>query len=232
MQKHPLLQFIESRLKENTPKEEIAGPVITISRMYGCPGYTLGSRLAESLSKEVSIKDGMVEWKALNREIMTQAANEIHLSPAMIDRIIHHKPLGMFADLFGSFSDHYIPNDLEVKKAVAGIIQSMAVQGNVIIVGRAGAMITQGMKNTLHVHLQAPLKWRIEQVMKRENLPEEEAKKTILRVDQERVYIRNFFAGEAIDNTYFDVVFNTATTEMNVIHDGILAMARTKGLIK
>lgn len=232
MQKHPLLQFIESKIKEITPKEVVAGPVITISRDYGCPGYTLGMKLAEQLSTMRSMKDGVVEWKALNREILNQAAKEIHLSPEMVDRIIHHKPLGMFADLFGSFSDHYVPNDLEVKKAVAGIIQGMAVQGNIIIVGRAGAMITQDLPNTLHIHLYAPFKHRVTQVVKHEGLSEEEAKRTIQRVDQERVYIRNFFAGESADSSFFDATFNTANLSMETISEAIIAMAKSKGLIQ
>jgi cytidylate kinase len=232
MQKHPLLQFIESRLKENTHKEEIAGPVITISREYGCPGYILGNKLAETFSSLNSIKGGQTEWKALNREILTQAANEIHLPPAMVDRVIHLKPHSVIEDLFSSFTDHYVPNDFAIKKTVAQIIQGLALEGNIIIVGRAGVVLTQEMTNSLHIHLQAPLKWRLKQVMEREHISEEQAKKIIQRVDQERIYIRNFFAGHAVDNTYFDAVFNTERLSTDVMRDAIITLARGKGLIR
>ena len=231
MKKHPLLQFIEERLKENTPSEEVPGPVITISREYGCPGYNLGLELAERLSHRSSIKGGVVDWKTLNREILVQAADEIKLTPDLVDRIIHQKPLGMFADIFQSFSDHYLPNDMEVKKKVAAIILDLAIHGNVIIVGRAGAMITQQLPNTLHFHLYASLDSRIAKVVEKEGLKEDEARKKILRVDQERVYIRKFYAGEAADSSFFDANFNTGTLDTETIVESILAMARKKGLI-
>jgi len=227
-----LLKIIQNLWIEGAGTEETAGPVITISREYGCPGYIIGTELAGQLSKKQSIKGGTTKWKTINREILLQAADEIRLPSERINQMIHRRPPGLFVDLFTSFSTHYVPSDIEVKKKVAAIIEEIAFHGNAVIVGRAGAMITQNIPKSLHLHFYAPMEDRIEAVMKKKGISKEEAKSIITRVDQERLYIRKFFSGEEAESSFFDAYYNTSTLSSAAIVESIIVLARQKGLIR
>lgn len=231
MYKNTILQYVKEKLTNESVIKDTHGPVITISREYGCPGYTLGTRLAQTLSEKKIVHGESGEWNAVNKEIMIQAAKEVNLSPDLVDRITHQKPRGIFAELFVSFSDHYTPSDLEVKKSVARIVRALGHKGRTIIVGRGGAVLTRDIESSLHVKLYASLEWRIKRVMAREGISEEEARSKILRIDQERTYLRNFYAGETTDDNIFDVAFNCEYMNIEQISDVMVRILELRKIV-
>lgn len=231
--KHPLIEYIEQKMKESEgPPPVVPGPVITISREYGCPGFSIANALTARFGSFLDNKGAVRDWKAVNREILMEAAQEINISPETIKHIIKQKPGGLFLDFFKTFSDHYTPSDLDIKKTVAGIVRQMAMDGFCVIVGRAGVVLARDIEKSLHVRIHAPLDYRVSLVAGRENLTLDEARKKILRIDREREYIRNYYSGETPDRDWFDVSFNSEYISEKTIVDSILLLAEAKGLTK
>ncbi len=229
MHKNPLIQFIQDKVNE-TPVESKTGPVITISRDFGCPGDRLGHHIAEVL--EARNKSGKEPWKTLGKEIIYEAAQEINMSAELVEKITNKKEHSIFTDLFSAFSDHYTPNDLEVKRVVAGVIRAMALKGHVILIGRGSVALTQDIKDSINIHLYASTKWRVARTMERFSLKsEEEARKKLEQIDFERTYLRNFYAGRTIDQSYYDVTFNAETFSIEDMAESVMAVMERRGYI-
>jgi cytidylate kinase len=231
--KHPLIEYIEQKMKESEgPPPVEPGPIITISREYGCPGFSVATTLTEKLGSFLDQVGQVRDWKAVNRDILIEAAQEINISPETIKHIIKQKPGGLFLDMFKAFSDHYSPSDLEIKKTVAGIVRQMAIDGYCVIVGRAGVVLARDIEKSLHVRIHASLDYRIPLVAKNENISADDARKKILRIDREREYIRNYYAGETPGHDWFDVSYNSQYLSEESIVESILQLAQAKGLKK
>lgn len=222
-------------MKETEKKPQEPGPVITISREYGCLGFTFAEEMAREMSKTSIIGLGVKEWHAFNKLIIAEAAKSVNITPEMAERFSHQKPNDffgeVFSNLFKSFSDYYVPSDIEVKKVVAGIVRNLAVEGCSIIVGRAGVVIASDIPKSLHIRLYAPENYRVKLVSEKENITEAAARTKINTIDRERVYFRNFFAGEELNSNIFDVAFNTSTIGLDAMKKAVLELMKDKKII-
>ncbi|MCB1176808.1 MAG: cytidylate kinase family protein, partial [Leptospiraceae bacterium] len=156
MQKSPLLEFIKDKINALPPKTEKEPPVITISREYGCPGVLVANEVTKKLSSKYNS-----QWSILDKQVILQAAEEFNISEEMIQEILQNKPKGVFEELFLSFSDINLPSDVQIRKTIARIIRTVALHGNVVVLGRGGVVITRDIKKSVHVHLHAPLDYRV-----------------------------------------------------------------------
>jgi len=74
-------------------------------------------------------------------------------------------------------------------------------------------VVLAGQKNTLHVHIVAPLPERVRFVMSREALSAEEAKRLIARIDGDRAaYLRTNYQVDWEDPLLYHFVINTGLT--------------------
>jgi len=65
-----LLKYTEDRIHQEDGRFKEAGPVITISREYGCPSKIISSRLSDELTKKLFVKGKDIKWKYVTKEIM------------------------------------------------------------------------------------------------------------------------------------------------------------------
>ncbi len=236
MPEHAILKYLRERhLAEFGPEDEPArpGPVITISREYGCPGFTVAERLAVTLSGRRLTDGSHGDWKAVNREILKIAADHFELPESIVEeahrRAHSEHPLGeLVQSLFGS----PLPGDVKIKKKIADIVLKMATDGRYIIVGSGGAMLARTIPDSLHVRLYAPVEWRLKKVIEREKISKAEAMQRINKVDGERVYLRKFLAGEKPTADFFDVSFNCSTLDEAQIESAILNLLEGKRIIQ
>jgi len=111
------------------------------------------------------------------------------------------------------------------------VIRDFAERGNAIIVGRGGVSITRNIPRSLHIKIQAPLEWRINDVCNRQMISMAEAKKKIEHIDSHRAMIREFFEGKKVDDSVFDVTFNYMTMQEEDIISAIIRIMELKDLI-
>jgi hypothetical protein len=89
-------------------------------------------------------------------------------------------------------------------------IQKLAINGNVILVGRAGAIITGKLQNVLHVRLVAPFEFRARNYARTQGISEAEAARAIRAKDEaSHHYVRDYFKTNVSDPLHYDLVVNT-----------------------
>lgn len=233
-----LKQYLENRFTpehHQSPAKAVKktyGPVVTISREYGCPAKKLASELANRLNEMEQKKRGSNPWIWIGKEIMERSANELHLKPELIRDVANKDHTNVIDDILLAFSNKYYPGDLKIKKTIGEIIREYAKIGRVIVVGRGGVAICRDMPKSLHIKLFAPFEWRVNDVSKRQMITLEEAEKRIKDIDHKRELLRDFFSGnKKFDDTMFDIIFNYYTCSEEEILEGIIKMMEMRDLI-
>ncbi len=227
MARNSILDYIKEKINSDNALNASNVPrVITISREYGCPGIPIANAVSNALTAT-----NKTEWSVIDKQIINQAAEEFDIPARLIDQIAKSNPKGIFEELFLAFSDIHLPSDIKIKKTIARIIRTVALHGNVVILGRGGAVIARDLEKSLHVHLHASVKWRVPRVKNLEKITSDaEAVGRINLVDNERIFLKNYFAGENLGANVFDVGFNCEYLTEDQIVQSILKLAQLKGI--
>ena len=119
--------YMRSRMERKTYKEihKDYGPVVTISRAYGCPAKIVAQDLAFSLNKRL-IGTKMSHWKWISKEILEESARELKLNKYMIKEAVNANKKGVMDDLIISLAHKFYPTDTKVKKTLADVISKSA----------------------------------------------------------------------------------------------------------
>ena len=226
-----LLKYLEDRHKEPDLKNEKPkpGPVITISRYFGCPANLCATDLAEILTEMDTKSDE--PWKVISKEILEQAAKELGLTPEKIEYIFKFEKRSSIDDILEALSIKYYKSDRRIRNVISEVIRTFGEKGRVIIVGRAGVAILRDIPNSLHVKLIAPLDFRVKGVSKRHQISYTAAKKLTLDMDKKRSQLRAEFAGKKMDLVNYDLIFSCQTLESDEIVKLVAKAAKIKGLV-
>ncbi len=226
-----LSKYMTERLHETTINSGNQGPVITISRLTGCPAKTIAKKLTERLTEKMRIKGSEVQWRMITKEIMSESAKALEVDPAKIKYIFDYEEKGVIDSILEASINKYYKSDRKIKSTIAMVIKNIAYEGHVVIVGRGGVAITRTIPKSLHIGLEAPLEWRIISISNKHNLSDEEALKYITDVDKKRKQFREYFEGKGTDYTWFDLTFNCMALTEDEIIKIIIKAAEVKNLI-
>jgi cytidylate kinase len=229
-----LFNYLNRRLHEAGDKNsnlKEPGPVVTISRQSGCSARRLTERLVEELNKRRKADDSSREWDYVNKELLQKAARELDVEPSEIAYVFKYQERNALGDIFASYANKYYKSDRKIRKTIADVIRSIAVEGNIIVIGRGGVVLTKDIMKSLHVGLEAPLEWRSLMISERYDLSFADARKSIIEMDKKRQRFRESFEGRNTDYTWFDVTFNRMSLTENEIIETIIKMMETKNLI-
>ncbi|MBN1115708.1 MAG: cytidylate kinase-like family protein [Bacteroidales bacterium] len=213
-----LLKYMSNRLKEDEGGSEESGPIVTISRLYGCPAKKVAIGLSEKLNQK-NLAAGKItqKWKFITKEILSESARELEMAPKQIKYIFDYEQKSIIDDILSSHSLKYYKSDRKIRNTIAKVIRNMAYEGRIIVVGRGGVAITRDIPKSLHINLEAPMEWRKVQVAQKDNLSLEEAEKHIIDIDKKRKQFREYFEGKNTDYTWFDITFNCMTQSVEEI---------------
>ena len=115
---------------------------------------------------------------------------------------------------------------LELTKS---IIEELASQPNLVIVGRGSSYILKEHPRVLHVLITSPEENRILWAMQNDDLSEEQAIKAVRDREKFRAaFIKKFFGAEALDPSWFDLVLQTHRLS-NIQYAAVISEA-AKGL--
>ncbi|MFH1119895.1 MAG: cytidylate kinase-like family protein [Bacteroidota bacterium] len=196
--------FDRNQSGESKPLKNL--PFITISREFGCQA----NLLAEMLKAELDKKG--ISWTIMNKEIIYNAARELNLDPDRIAEISSGIERTQMDEIIHALSSKFYKSDRKIKQTIASFVLNAASSGHTIIVGRGGAAITRGLQPAVHIHLIAPIEWRLNSMMQRYNLKREEAFKQLTEIDHKRykIFRDNVKWAEPIEQL-FDLTFNCST---------------------
>ena len=210
------------------------GPVVTISRESGCSSNLIAAKLTKILSGyDYKSKGKDTEWKWINKEVIEEAAVELEMSHEQIKNVFMKEARTSLHDVTTAFSTEkmYDADDQKVIDTVTEIISKVAQRGRCVIVGRAANVVAKDIPSRLSVKLQAPLEWRIGQIMKVSTMHYADARDYVLEIDRQRDLFVEHIAGHKMGNTDYDVVFNCATLSDDLIVDAILNILKNKKII-
>ena len=102
-----------------------------------------------------------------------------------------------------------VPTTEEIFKVETEILKGIAETTSCIITGRSGFFVFRNEPNHLSVLIQASMPHRIERVMRKQNMTENEARKTIEKVDKMREnYVQKYTKTSRYDTRNYDLVIS------------------------
>lgn len=227
-----LLKYMSNRMQEECGNLGHPGPVITISRLYGCPAKKIARLLINELTDKMLVKGfKKIKWSMITKEIMSESARELDLDPSKIKYVFDYEQKGIIDDILSAHLSKYYKSDRKIRSTVAKVIRNIACEGHSVIVGRGGVAITRDIPHSLHINLEAPMEWRVLRVSEKHNLSIEEAEKYAIDIDKKRKQFREYFEGKNTDYTQFDLTFNCMTLSIEEIIKIIVRAVEVRKLI-
>lgn len=182
--------------------------VITINREVGSGGRTVGRKLAEKLGV-----------KYCDKAVIEGLTQKFGLTPERIEDIKAQKK-----SWWNDITNYYntlvnsadMPMDAETKldnnsmfETEKRILQELATQSSCVVAGRTGFMVFRNWPNHLNIFIQASLEHRIQRVMRRQNVSEQEARDIIEKIDTSReTYIQKYEDTSRYDTRNYQLVIS------------------------
>ena len=95
----------------------------------------------------------------------------------------------------------------EMFKAETEILKGIADEASCVVAGRSGFFIYRDHPNHLSILIQASMPHRVERVARKQNITEEEARKTIEQVDTMREnYVKKYTDSSRYDTRNYELV--------------------------
>jgi cytidylate kinase len=165
--------------------------IVTISREMGSGGSIIASTLAEKLG-----------YILVNGETIIKEASKYGLSQEAVETADEKPPA------FVESLDARIEVDFH---RIQQIILEYALRGNVVIYGRGGQDILEGVDSVLTTRIIAPFETRVERWAEREWLDPDLSRILVRKSDQQRNgFIKYYFDRDWNDPSNYDLVINTA----------------------
>ena len=201
---------------------------ITISREYGCSGYTIGKKIAEVLNTAEPAPSPL--WAAYERQVLDKVMEEMELSSHLV-KTLTDDALRDLSDILKSvFSS--LPPQVAVYQKLAQTIRILAAHGNVILVGRASNVITREMSGGYHVMIVAPMEVKIHNVMKNKNISKKDAEKLVIDNTARREnYITEYVRFDVRDPHNYDLIINLGNTSLEAAARLIIEGMKSKSVV-
>ncbi len=194
--------------------------VVTINRELGSGGRTVGRMLAEKLGVEFYDKaliEALQKKYNLNIEQIEKLKGQNHAWWAEFARSMFGVDLGV--PNYGKMNALYYlavmdftdvkPTSKEVFESETEILKGIAEVESCVVAGRSGFYVFRDHPNHLNVFIQASMPYRVERVMRKQQITEEEAVKTIKKVDKMREnYVKKYTGLSRYDTRNYDLVIS------------------------
>lgn len=214
MPERSLIPAIEARLgsllefnrrneaeKHSRATAEKSRPTITLSREFGCEAYPVANLLKKMLEK----KSGEI-WIVMDKGLLEEVAKNHNLSEDLLKGLGNKS--GFLDEILATFSPHW-KTDKDHFRLICKHMVSLAEKGNVILIGRGGAIITQAFKNCFHFRMYASQQFKIRSISSRLGISREEAEVLIQKKQKVRdAFIRDFLNRDARDLNLYNLAIN------------------------
>ena len=103
-------------------------------------------------------------------------------------------------------------DDARFFQVICDILQDLAKEGNVVLMGRGSNLVLKDFPGALHVGIVAPLDFRIETAMRRDGTDRETAEKYIADEERARIsYFKRHFKAHPDDPILYHMMVNPGT---------------------
>ena len=190
-------------------KRKVSGPAVTISRQSGAGALKVANLIARQLDLELG-GDPPSPWTVFDRNLATTILEKHDLSKR-IEEFIPEDSRFPLSEAFEYLLGLHPPG-WTLREYAKETIRRLAMRGNVILIGRAGAIITADMRYVLHVRLIAPFDCRVRNYAQFQGISAEEAAHAVRANDKANYhFVRSYFNTKVDYPSHYDLVINTET---------------------
>ena len=202
--------------------------LITISREFGAGGADVARRVADEL-----------EWRVVDNELIDRIAERAGVpaaevaeheesAPGFVERLA--RALARSApELFPSAPAEPPPEPAEARlvRVTGTVVEEMAAEGRVVMVGRAASAVLGRSEDALHVKIVAPVRYRIAEIMRRKQVDEKTAEQLVKESDGNRArYHEQYYHRQWRDSANYHMVLNTEALGLDAVTAVIVGRAK------
>lgn len=162
--------------------------VITVGRQFGSCGKEIGHALAKRF--DIAFYD---------KELIALASKESGLCQEFFEKADERNSGGLLQAFaagftFGPFQyNDFLSND-KLFQIQSDVIRKVADEHSCVIVGRCADYILRENKRCINVFVHADMATRVQTVMNRQNITEQEARELVRKMDKTRPNYYNFYS--------------------------------------
>jgi cytidylate kinase len=196
--------------------------VVTISASYGAGGSWVGPQVAEQLG-----------WRFIDRAIPVQVAERLDV-PVEHAHVHDEAAAPRFTRLLARLpntSGVVVPEPTTDAfcRATERLLIEAADAGDVVVLGRAGAIVLRDRPGAFHVRLDGPGEARVFQGMRVEEIDEDEARRRQRNSDRARIdYVKHFYSADARDPRHYHMVLDSTAMSLPTCVDLIVSAVRAQ----
>ena len=206
-------EFLERFLKEHP--ENLAGPVITVTRQPGCDDEAIVQRIAKELGLT------LYSW-----ELVEQIAKDAHVSEQVVSTL-DEKEQSVLNDWLAEFEGDRGLSSYRYWECLRKVVFAIATHGNAVILGRGGNFILPPGKR-IGLCLIAPLDIRVRNIIEKLCLSEKQAREHIAKIEREhRLLVKEYFLTDIRDATHYHITINTALVKPETIVEIVKVMIQS-----
>lgn len=189
--------------------------IVTLSASYGAGGSRVGPALAERLG--VDFVDRAVPTAVAERLAVPLADAMAHDESvrSVLERLLVH--VAPAAQAFsGAAPPHELIDERSYLRVTEEVIRERASAGNVVVLGRAAAIVLRDDPRALHVRLDGPRERRLEQAMALNAVDRPTAEQRTRETDRAReAYVRQFYGRDASDPALYHLVIDSTALPLD-----------------
>ena len=204
--------------------------IITISRQYACGSTEIAGMVADAM-----------DWNVVDNRFVDEVAARADLPPEEV--ALHEERAPTFVERFARSTalaspELFLPatgaieefGEDKLIKITRSLVAELAVEGRVVIVGRAGAAVLETKEDVIHTRIVAPRDVRIQRAIGRAGHDPAEAPRIVDEWDRNRErYYREYYDRDWNDPAIYHMVLNTERLGFQGAADLIVAHARSLG---
>ena len=194
--------------------------IIAIGRQHGSGGHDIARALAEELG-----------YTCFDKEIVDHAAENSQFSKEILDSYDEKRvsPYIVPAPHYLGLNESFRLN-MQVAAAQFDAIRKLAETGDCIFVGRCADYVLRHREDLVRVFIMAEDAYRVETMMKRRNLSEEQARKLIKEVDKDRASYYKYYTDQIWgERENFDLCVNSGRVGVDCAVQVIKAYVEAMG---
>jgi cytidylate kinase len=202
--------------------------LVTIEREYGCGGGGIAAQLAHHLG-----------WKLWDQQLTEEIARLANVDPSAVRRCDERMDSRLHRLAKSFWRGSYERNSAALGSQVFDtdrmmammqeIMNTIAHEGNAVVVGRGGPYFLRQNPDAFHVFLFAPRAEKIRRTVA-DGYTEEEAEELVDSVDRERMaYVKHYFDADWPTRSLYHIMINTAVGNEPVIQTILDTMRMVEG---
>ena len=203
--------------------------IVTVSAAYGAGGALVGPKLAERLG--VPFLDRALPTEVAERlaiPLDEAVARDESIGGVLSRMAMRLAPIGL---AFGAETAPDAVDEEAYRRTTEELIREHASSGDLVVLGRAAALVLHDDPRSLHVRLDGPRDRRIEQAVRLGDGERAQVEKRLDETDRAReAYVRHFYHADPRDPHLYHLTIDATAIPLEAVVEMIelAALSRTR----